>query len=104
MSRESMEQMRAKARALEKKVEEAKKALAKRVVEGSSAGGLVRACASGDQTLVSIEIAPEAIDPARAAELRSMVLEAVNQALTRSKELTRAVLDQAAGGIRIPGL
>ena len=104
MGRDDVDRMRARAKALERRVEEAKKDLAKRAVEGSSAGGLVRACASGDQTLLSIEIAPQAIDAARAAELCAMVIEAVNQALARSKELTRSVLDEAAGGVPIPGL
>lgn len=100
---EDIERARHRARAIEKRVEEAKKSLAGRVVEGQAGGGLVRASVTGDQRILSIEIAPDAIDPARAAELKALVLEAVNDGLSRSKELTRSVLAQATGGARIPG-
>ena len=104
MSTEDFERMRKKARALEKNVELAKKSLAGKVLEGRAAGGRIVARVSGDQTLLSIEIADEVIDRARAAELKAMILEAVNDALGRSKDLAQVTLARAAGGVRIPGL
>jgi len=104
MSRDDIERMRKKARALEKNVDFAKKALKGKVLEGEASGGRVLARVSGDQTLLSLEIAPEVIDPARAEELKAMLVEAVNDGLTRSKEMARIMIGQATEGVRIPGL
>ena len=104
MAADEIEKMRKKARELEKSVEQARKALAEKVLEGKSALGRVQARVSGDQTLLSIEIADEVIDRARTAELKAMILEAVNDALGRSKDLAQVTLARAAGGVRIPGL
>jgi len=104
MSGKDVDRMRRKAQLLEREVEAAKKALKGMAVEGTAADGRVRACASGDQTLLSLEIAPELVDRARTEELKAVLLEAVNAALDRSKELARTEIARATGGVRIPGL
>lgn len=104
MAAEDLEKYRRKARALEKSVDQAKAELARRVLEGRGGGGKVSAQVSGDQTLLSLEIAADLVDPARAPELKAAILEAVNDGLTRSKELTRILMGKATGGVKIPGI
>jgi DNA-binding YbaB/EbfC family protein len=73
------------------------------VVEGS-AGGVVRATASGRQELLSITIDPSAVDPSDVEMLQDLVLTAVNDALTASRELAEAKMAAVTGGMRLPGM
>jgi len=73
------------------------------VVEGS-AGGVVRATASGRQELLSITIDPSAVDPSDVEMLQDLVLTAVNDALTASRQLAETKMAAVTGGMRLPGM
>ena len=69
--------MVSKALELKSQLDKAQKELAKMTVEAQSGKGTVRVTASGQQKILSITIAPEAIDPTRASHLETLVLKAV---------------------------
>jgi DNA-binding protein YbaB len=57
-----------------------------------------------DQRVKSVKIGKEAIDPEDAETLEDLVTVAVNDALTKSNELSQKRMGGVTGGMRIPGL
>ena len=75
-----------------------------RIIETSVGGGMVTVTANGKQEILSIKIAPEAVDPNDVAMLEDLVTSAVNEALRQTKEMMQQELGKLTGGLRIPGL
>lgn len=73
-------------------------------VEATAGGGMVTAVASGQQEMIDIKIAAEAVDPEDIEMLQDMIIAAVNEALRQSKELANQKLGRLTGGLSIPGL
>jgi len=78
--------------------------LGEKIVEGSSGGGMVVAAANGRQELVSVRIEKEVVSPDDVGLLQDLILAAVNDALTRSREMAASEMAKVAGGILPPGL
>ena len=72
--------------------------------EASAGGGMVKAVAQGDNSLVSLTIDPEAVDPEDVEMLQDMITAAVNEALRGVAELGAQRINAATGGMSIPGL
>ena len=97
-----LDRMIRKAQRMEKRVEELRKELGKRTFDGSAQG--VVASVNGDHQVLSLKIPPEMVNPEETSRLEKLVLEAVNDALTKSKlvidrEMRRATneLDMVSG-------
>jgi len=78
--------------------------LGNRTVTASSGGGMVQVVANGRQEIISITIAPEAVDPRDIPMLQDLVTAAVNEALRNSRNLLQEEMAKLTGGIRIPGI
>lgn len=70
----------------------------------SAGGGMVKAVASGEGTLLSLEIDPEVVDPEDVEMLQDMVVAAVNDALRGVSQAGEARIGSVTGGLNIPGL
>ena len=73
-------------------------------VDGTAGGGVVKATATGEQKLVSITIDPAAVDPADVEMLQDLIVAAVNEAMTASKQLAESKMSVLTGGLRLPGM
>jgi nucleoid-associated protein EbfC len=73
-------------------------------IEVTVGGGMIKAVMNGHQKLISISIAPEAVDPDDVEMLQDMILAAVNEAVERSQGLASERMGALTGGIKIPGL
>ena len=73
-------------------------------VDGSAGGGAVRATATGEQKLVSITIDPAAVDPADVEMLQDLIVAAVNDAMTASRQLADSKMSALTGGLKLPGM
>jgi DNA-binding protein YbaB len=78
-------------------------------VSGDSGGGLVRAVASGDLRLVSIDIAPTlgagiAASEADRAMASALIVEAVNEALAKARAKAQEVVRREADALGLPDL
>ena len=71
---------------------------------GAAGGGLVKVVVDGRQTVKSIEITPEAINPDDLDELADLLTAAMNMALTDSKETSQTEMRKITGGLSLPGL
>jgi len=78
--------------------------LATETVEATAGGGVVKATATGQQKLVSIEIDPTVVDPEDVEMLQDLVVAAVNDVMTKAQELAAQRLSALTGGMKIPGL
>jgi DNA-binding YbaB/EbfC family protein len=78
--------------------------LAERTVEASSGGGMVTVVANGRQEILSVRIEKEVVSPGEVDLLQDLVRAAVNEALSRSREMMAAEMAKITGGINLPGL
>jgi DNA-binding YbaB/EbfC family protein len=90
---------------LQRMQEEAKNETA----EATAGGGTVKVTANGAGEVLSITIAPEAIDPDDPEALADLVLAGVNEALRSARGAVEAKAQQLAGelglgGLGLPGL
>lgn len=98
----NMQQLMQQARQMQQKMESIQAELASKTVEASAGGGMVKAVISGKQELVSLSIAPEAMEGADAEMLSDMVKGAVNEALKKAQELQNQMMGGAMGGMQLP--
>jgi DNA-binding YbaB/EbfC family protein len=78
--------------------------LGDRTVEASSGGGMVMVVANGRQEVLSIKIEQEVIDPDDAEMLQDLIMAAVNDALTRAKDMVNEEMGKLTKGMNIPGM
>lgn len=89
---------------MQREMQRIQEELADKKVEASSGGGMVTVVANGQMQLVSIKIDPNVVDPKDVAMLEDLVTAAVNQALTKAKELANGEMAKVAGGMNLPGM
>jgi DNA-binding YbaB/EbfC family protein len=65
---------------------------------------MVIVVANGRQEVLSIKIEPEVIDPDDAEMLQDLIMAAVNDALTRAKEMVNEEMGKLTKGMNIPGM
>ena len=92
---------------MQEELAKAQEELAHETVEATAGGGMVTVKANGARQIVSIAIAPEAIDPDDPELLADTILAAVNEALRSAESLMEARLGGmmgGLGGLGLPGL
>ena len=74
------------------------------MVDGSAGGGVVKAVVTGKQELVSVTIDPSAVDADDVDMLQDLIVAAVNDAMTASKQLAESKMSALTGGLKLPGM
>ena len=92
------------AQKLQKKMLKTQEELAKKTVEASAGGGMVKVIANGGQKIESIVLEKEVVDPEDIEMLQDLVLAAVNDALKKSQDMVSSEMGKLTGGLNIPGL
>ena len=100
----NMNTMMKQAQKLQKKMLKTQEELAKKTVETSAGGGMVKVIANGSQKIESIVLEKEIIDPDDVEMLQDLVMAAVNDALNKSQEMVSKEMGKLTGGLNIPGL
>ncbi|MCY4625931.1 MAG: YbaB/EbfC family nucleoid-associated protein [Chloroflexi bacterium] len=100
MNRNMMRQ----AQQLQQRFAKLQEELEQETVEATAGGGMVKAVVTGKQTVTSITISPEAVDPDDVEVLEEMVMAAVNEGLQKSQDLAQQKMAAITGGMNIPGL
>jgi nucleoid-associated protein EbfC len=104
MPQPNMQQLLKQAQKMQQEMLAAQESLKDEVVEASAGGGMVTVRVTGDLSVKSITIDPQAVDPEDVELLQDMVLAAVNEALRSAQELASAKLGGITGGLGLPGL
>jgi DNA-binding YbaB/EbfC family protein len=99
-----MGQLMKQAQDMQRRVAKVQAELKERIEEGSAGGGLVTALVNGAQDVVSVRIDPEAVDPEDVEMLEDLILAAIRQAMEKAREMARAEMAKATGGLGLPGL
>ena len=76
--------------------------LGERTVEASAGGGMVNVVVNGRQEVVSIGIDPEVIDPDEQEMLQDLILAAVNDGLSKAKEMVNEEMGKLTQGLNLP--
>lgn len=100
----NIQKMMKQAQKLQRQMLEAQEALAEERVEATSGGGMVRVVADGQQNILEVKIAAEAVDPDDVEMLEDLVLAAVSEALRKSRDLAEERMGAFTKGLNIPGL
>jgi hypothetical protein len=99
-----MGKMMKQAQQLQSKMLKLQEEMAKKTVETTSGGGMVKVVANGRQQVVSIQIEKEVVDPDDLEMLQDLILAAINDALIKSQEMVSGEMNKLTGGMNIPGL
>lgn len=75
-----------------------------RTVETSVGGGAVTVTVNGKKELVSIKIAPTAVDPEDVEMLEDMIITAINDGMKQIDEMTEKEMSKVTGGMKLPGM
>jgi DNA-binding YbaB/EbfC family protein len=85
-----------------KQLQKMQEEIEQEVVEGTAGGGVVTAQVRCDNTVVSIQIDPSALEDGDAEMLGDLVTAAVNEGLRKAKELTAERLGGLTRGMGLP--
>lgn len=99
-----MKKMMKQAQKMQMELARAQEEIKDMTFEATAGGGMVKAIATGDMSISSIVIDPDAVDPEDVEMLQDMVTVAVNEALRGVSEMSTTRLNAATGGMNIPGL
>lgn len=93
-----------KAQQMKANLDKVQAELAEKEVEASAGGGMVTATVTGNQEIVSLKIASEAVDPDDVEMLEDLVRAAVNEAIKKSREMMSEEMAKITGGLPLPGI
>jgi DNA-binding YbaB/EbfC family protein len=103
-----MNKLMQQAAEMQKQVERMQADAQNETAEASVGGGMVKVTANGAGQILSITIAPDAVDPSDVEGLQDLVLAGVNEALRAASAKVEAKAQQMQsellGGLGLPGL
>ncbi|MFP4481701.1 MAG: YbaB/EbfC family nucleoid-associated protein [Thermovirgaceae bacterium] len=99
-----MDQMLKQAQKMQAEMTRIQEELARETVEGSAGGGMVRVSANGQGEILGITIEKDVIDPEDKEMLEDLVIAAIHDAVSKSKDLAQSRLGKLSQGLGIPGL
>ncbi len=102
-----LQRMMKEAQKMAAEVQRAQEELANVEVEGSAGGGAVKVVATGDLRITSVTLDPELLTDVDADDVEMIgdtVTAAVNDALTKARDLQEQTLGPIAGGMGLPGM
>jgi len=99
-----MGQLLKQAQQFQAKMAKMQEEVGERTVEVSSGGGMVTVVVSGKQELVSIRIEPEVIDRDDREMLQDLIMAAVNDGLTRAKNMVNEEMGKLTKGLNLPNI
>ena len=102
--RQNVNKMMQQVQKMQQEMQQAQEDLAKETVTASAGGGAVKVTVTGGLEVVSVEIAPEVVDPEDVEMLQDMVLAATNEAVNSSQEMASKRLGGITGGLGDMGL
>ena len=78
--------------------------LEEKTFTAKSGGGVVEATVNGKNKLMSVKIAPEAVDPDDIEMLEDLIVAAVGEAMNMAEAETAEKMQKLTGGLKIPGM
>lgn len=98
----NMQNLMKQAQQMQKQMAQAQDELSVMEFEAASGGGMVTAVVNGSKELLSIKIAPEAVDPDDIEMLEDMVVAAVREAMDKADKESQNKMGKFSAGM--PGM
>ncbi len=98
----NLQKLMKQAQAMQAGMANAQAKLAEKTFTAEAAGGKIKATATGTGMISAISIDPAVIDPDDAEFLESLVLKAVQDALTGAKDMAESEMRKLTGGLGFP--
>lgn len=92
------------AQQMQAKMQQLQEELAKKEVEGTSGGGMVKVKMNGQQEVLSVNIEPEVFDDGDKEMLEDLIVAAVNEARRQVTDMTQEEMSKITGGMPMPGM
>ncbi|MEZ6062913.1 MAG: YbaB/EbfC family nucleoid-associated protein [Planctomycetaceae bacterium] len=92
------------AQEMQSRMKEAREKIGELRVEGIAGGGMVRVQASGEMTILNVQIDSSLLETQDGEMIEELVVAATNQALQKAKDAAAQAMTDVAGGMDIPGL
>ena len=93
----NMNKMMKEARKVQEQIVQMQEELRQREMVVTSGGGAVTVRVNGKQEILSLKIAPEAVDPDDVEMLEDMIIAAVNEAVKQSQDMVSAEMAKITG-------
>jgi DNA-binding YbaB/EbfC family protein len=100
----NMGQIMKQAQQFQTKMAKLQEELGEKTVEASAGGGMVSVVVNGRQEILSIVIEKEVIDPEDREMLQDLVMSAVNDGLSRARDMMKEGMGALTKGMNIPGM
>jgi len=100
----NMEDLLRQAQDFSGRLSQLKEELARRTVEGSAGGGMVKVTADGQGRIRRVQIEPAILNPPDPEMIEDLVCAATNQALQAARQMAAEASRALTGGMSIPGL
>lgn len=97
-----MKKMMKQAQKMQRDAAAAQEEIASMEFTASAGGGMVEATVTGDGSLKSVKIDPDAVDTEDVEMLEDTVVAAVNEALREASETSNARMSSIMGGMNLP--
>jgi len=89
------------AKQLQQQAVKVKEEIESREFTGTAGGGAVKVVAKGSGEIVSVEIAPELLNPDEKEMVQDLIVAAANQALKEGRETLAKEMERLTGGLGI---
>ena len=100
----NMQQLMRQAQKMQQQMVKAQEDLDAREYKGTAGGGAVSCKLSGKRELLSLTIAPDAVDPEEVDMLQDMIVAAVNDALRKGEETREREMSKIGGAAGMGGM
>lgn len=101
---QNMQAMLQKAQRMQEEMAAKQAELEEEVYDISAGGGAVKLKINGKKEILSIEIAPEIVDPDDVETLSDILVAAVNEAIKRVEDASSQAMSQITGSLGLPGM
>ena len=98
----NLQKLMKQAQAMQANMANAQARLAEKEFTAEAAGGKIKATADGTGMLTGLSIDPSVVDPDDAEFLSTLVLKAVQDALTGARNMAEAEMRKVTGGLGFP--
>ena len=103
-SGQNMQAMLQQAQRMQEEMAAKQAELEEKVYDISAGGGVVKVKINGKKEVLSIEIAPELVDPDDVETLSDILVAAVNEAIKRVEDTANDAMSKITGSMGFPGM
>jgi DNA-binding YbaB/EbfC family protein len=98
----NIKKMMQQAQKMQEQMLKAQEDVSKKLVTATAGGGKVTVVANGAGDVVSIKIAPEAVDPQDVEMLEDLILTGVRKAIEEGKQIAQSEMGKLTAGMGLP--